>query len=293
MKKEIKEERMQNLIERDERGENIRRAGFPFFLFSLLFFFGLQAQAGGTTLDWHAIEARGDEKAVLVLCPGMNSDGIHFLKEQPWLDFARENRLGLIAIHFRSDPESLYGPEREGYYWPEQGSGLVLLSAVEAEYGSDLPILIYGFSGGAQFTSRFVEWVPERIVAWAAYSAQFWDSPRPSETNPPGIVACGELDGSRWFPSYSYFFKGRELGKPWTWVSIPETGHRRKGPFEQFVRRYFGTVLKASFEDRVHMADIDTRESESVTGVGELQPGLFSWLPDEALLKDWKSIHQH
>ena len=41
------------------------------------------------------------------------------------------------------------------------------------------------------------------------------------------------------------------------------------------------------------MADIDTGESESVTGIGELQPGLFSWLPDEALLKDWKSIHQH
>ena len=288
MKKEIKEERMQNFIERDERVENIRRAGFPFFLFSLLFFFGLQAQAGGGTLDWHAIEARGDEKAVLVLCPGMNSDGIHFLKEQPWLDFARENRLGLIAIHFRSDPESLYGPEREGYYWPEQGSGPVLLSAIAAEYGAELPILIYGFSGGAQFTSRFVEWVPERIVAWAAYSAQFWDSPRPSETNPPGIVACGEYDGVRWHSSFSYFYEGRQLDKPWIWVSLPETGHYRHAALEQFVRDFFASVYNSA--GPATFADVESGELFDAPDKS-VQSELLGIFPCDTLRKAWHDVH--
>ncbi|MDQ8209823.1 hypothetical protein QEH52_20050, partial [Coraliomargarita sp. SDUM461003] len=176
------------------------------------------------TYGWHAAEVRGDERAVLVLCPGMNGDGAFFLKESSWMDFAEDNRLGVIALAFKSRSEQMYGEAREGYYWPEQGSGKALLDAVRTTYGRDLPILIYGFSGGAQFTSRFVEWVPERVIAWAAYSAQFWDSPQISEANPPGIVACGEHDGGRWYPSFSYFYQGRQQHKPWVWVSLPRTG---------------------------------------------------------------------
>ena len=34
-----------------------------------------------------------DIKAVLVLAPGMNTDGVFFLKESPWMDFAKRNNL--------------------------------------------------------------------------------------------------------------------------------------------------------------------------------------------------------
>ena len=139
-------------------------------------------------------------------------------------------------------------------------------------------------------TKRFVEWVPERIVAWAAYSAQFWDDPAPSEHTPPGIVACGELDGSRWFPSYSYFFKGRELGKPWTWVSIPETGHRRKGPFEQFVRDFFASICRGS--DRCFYADVDTGESFERAN-DAMHQELLTVLPTENLIKAWQKLRAY
>lgn len=111
------------------------------------------------------LEKNGDEKAVLVLAPGMNTDGSFFLKESPWVDFAKQNNLGLIALNYSSLEEDLL-ENRKGYFYPEQGSGQALLDEIKSVYGTDLPIVIYGFSGGAQFVSRFIDWHPGGIIAW-------------------------------------------------------------------------------------------------------------------------------
>jgi pimeloyl-ACP methyl ester carboxylesterase len=238
--------------------------------------------------DWHAAEVRGDEVAVLVLCPGMNQDGAFFLHESAWMDFAETNNLGVIALSYKSNSDQMYGESCEGYYWPEQGSGKALLDAVRATYGRDLPILIYGFSGGAQFTSRFAEWVPERVIAWAAYSAQFWDSPQIHKINPPGIVACGEYDGGRWYPSFSYFYQGRQQQKPWIWVSLPGGGHHRHGAFEQFVRDFFevtkGQSGAAAYAD-VESGQIFEASEEAV------QQELMAIFPNQNLIQAWRELH--
>ena len=237
---------------------------------------------------WHAAEVRGDEKAVLVLCPGMNQDGAFFFNESPWMDFAEANELGVIAIAFRSNADAMYGEARQGYYWPEQGSGDALIAAIRKTYGEDLPILIYGFSGGAHFASRFAEWVPERVIAWAAYSAQFWDSPHENKINPPGIVACGEHDGVRWHPSFSYFYEGRQQGKPWVWISLPETGHYRHGAFEQFVRDFFDGVQGASGE--FAFADVESGELfESFDDSNQAE--LLAIFPNRQLIQAWRDVH--
>ena len=260
----------------------------PVLLLALLVLGSPGSIAAKDVLDWHAAPVRGNEVAVLVLAPGMNQDGAFFLKESPWMDFAAENNFGVIALAYKSNPDSMYGKACQGYYWPEQGSGSVLIEAIRETYGADLPILIYGFSGGAQFASRFVEWVPERIVSWAAYSAQFWDSPKAHRITPPGIVACGEHDGVRWHPSFSYFYEGRALGKPWLWVSLQETGHVRHGAFESFVRQYFESV-RANGPTPAYV-DVDT---EVISGSDQdvLQPELLAVFPSESLLNPWREIH--
>ena len=91
-----------------------------------------------------------------MLAPGMNTDGALFLKEAPWMDFAKRNNLGVIALNYSSSEEDLY-QNRKGYYRPEQGSRQALLNEIKRVYGKDLPIVLYGFSGGAQFVSRFVD----------------------------------------------------------------------------------------------------------------------------------------
>lgn len=231
--------------------------------------------------------------AVLVLCPGMNQNGDFFLKESPWMDFAEKNNFGVIAVGFRSDPDHMYGEERRGYYWPEQGSGDALLRAVDAHFGPDLPIFIYGFSGGAQFASRFAEWAPDRVSAFVAYSAQFWDAPSGSSVSkyPLGVIACGELDGIRWFPSFSYYFEGRALERPWLWVSLKGTGHVRHRKLEEFARAYFLSVHEISGDERGPVY-VDIESCEQIEAVGqEIHPQLTAVLPSLDLLDDWKVLH--
>jgi pimeloyl-ACP methyl ester carboxylesterase len=151
-------------------------------------------------------------KAVLVLSPGVNVSGESLIRSPAWQQFAQQNHLGLVGLSF-SSPEKMI-LDGTGYYYASKGSGEKLLEGIRKIYGKDLPLLLYGFSGGAHFTSRFEEWAPSRVIAWCADSAGWWDEPKLSAITPPGIVACGEND-PRYGASLSYFKQGRAAGKPW------------------------------------------------------------------------------
>ena len=227
-------------------------------------------------------------EAVLVLCPGCNGNGEVLITQPIWQDFAREHQLGLIGISFASDISLL--THGRGYYMASQGSGSILLDAVKTIYGRDLPLLLYGYSGGAHFTSRFVEWKPNRVKAWCAYSAAWWDEPKKSKSTPPGIVACGEYDVWRYCVSLAYFQQGRALGKPWVWISLPKTDHAPSAPLEDFIRAYFAELLENRTSSGIWV-DIDQKEE-----VQEIQatsyPSLTAWLPHIRLLSMWKKIHE-
>lgn len=105
-------------------------------------------------------------RAVLVLAPGYNGNAEYLIRQPAWQDFAKPNQLGLVGLSFASD-EELFRSGR-GYYYASQGSGDLLLEGLRKVFGKDLPVLLYGFSGGAHFTSRFTEWKPERVLR--AYS---------------------------------------------------------------------------------------------------------------------------
>lgn len=224
-------------------------------------------------------------KAVLVLCPGYNGSGEGLIRQPEWREFARKHQLGLVGLSFASDGELLQ--QGKGYYYPALGSGQLLLDGLRGRFGRDLPILLYGFSGGAHFTSRFAEWNPDRVLAWCAYSAAWWDEPSASQNPPPGLVVCGDEDPSRYGASLIFFKQGRTAGKPWLWVSLPGTGHHASAKLDAFVRGYFSATLSASSGGWV---DLDRKERISAAQAGEY-PSLSGWLPDSSLFEDWKSIH--
>jgi pimeloyl-ACP methyl ester carboxylesterase len=151
-------------------------------------------------------------KAVLILSPGCNGNGESLVRSPSWKEFARRNHLALVGLSFASPEKAIH--DGTGYYYASKGSGDKFLEGIRKIYGKDLPLLLYGFSGGAHFTSRFEEWAPSRVIAWCADSAGWWDVPQPSGVSPPGIVACGEND-PRYGASLSYFKQGRAAGKPW------------------------------------------------------------------------------
>ncbi len=232
-------------------------------------------------------------KAILILAPGMNTDGAFFLKEAPWMEFAKRNNLGVIALNYSSSEEDLY-QRGKGYYWPEQGSGQALLDEIKRVYGKDLPIILYGFSGGAQFVSRFVDWCPDRIIAWCAYSAQFWDYPKEGTklTKARGIVACGDQDGLRWQPSFAFYYQGRKDKRPWIWVSISNTGHNRSAKFERFVRQFFDEELAIWRGDKKPADDIysDISNSDNELLLLSEQPELECPFRSKEILDSWKKI---
>jgi pimeloyl-ACP methyl ester carboxylesterase len=219
----------------------------------------------------------------------MNGDGKLLASETLWRDFAKTNGLGLIGVSFSSPPALLYGPAK-GYYYPEQGSGAALIAGLDQIYRKNIKILLFGFSGGAQFGSRFADLYPDRMLSWAAYSASFWQTPAfTSATASPAIVACGEFDAERYGPSFAYFQQGRRKDARWTWVSIGNVGHMRHKRFEEFVRSYFASVLAGKFE---HAQWLDAETKQPTTEDERLlNPALSAWLPTPEVADLWLKLH--
>lgn len=236
--------------------------------------------------ELHFIQTVPNPRAVLVLCPGCNSNGEGLIRSRAWREFARNHNLGLAGLSFASPMPAIH--DGSGYYYASRGSGEKLLEGIRTYYGKELPLLLYGFSGGAHFTSRFEEWNPDQVLAWCAYSAGWWDAPRPCLTSPPGIVACGDED-DRYGASMIYFKQGRASGKPWLWVSLPKTTHTGSPALDEFVRSYFSVIL-SSRPSQPLWIDIDTKSK--LSSPEETHPSLTGWLPSEKLFDRWEQIHE-
>lgn len=244
---------------------------------------------GMTRAEW-VVVMHADPVAVMVLAPGCNGDGETMVKDIGWLSFAQKQRLILVGLSFASDIRALH--DGTGYYYAAKGSGTLLLNALDRLTHKPLPILMYGFSGGAHVTARFAEWKPERVAAWCAYSAGWWDDPLPSARMMPlGMIACGE-DDMRLGASLFYFKKGRAVGRPWLWAGIPGDGHVENGRFRAFARAYFAAVLeKMQAPDRPRGVWVDIEEKTlAEDGLSISQPSVTGWLPDMKLFPAWKAL---
>jgi hypothetical protein len=224
-------------------------------------------------------------RATLVLCPGHNGNGEELLADPRWLTFAKNEKLNLVGLSFASDNN------KPGYFEVASGSGQLLLRGLKHAFGAaQPPLLIYGFSRGAQFAYSFSSWQPDRVLAWCAYSATDWEIPIATANEPKGIIACGDEDESNYSFSVLQFLKGRALGKPWTWISLAHTGHVLSPPLDELVRTYFKSVLDHP-KDKGLWLDVDTKVEVSTTVLQE-QPSLACWLPNADTAQAWKTLHQ-
>ena len=238
--------------------------------------------------DVYVLKMEWQPRAILILCPGANGNGEGMIRQREWQEFAREQHLALAGLSFASDNSLLRNCGR-GYYCAAKGSGQALLEALRKIYGRDLPLLFYGFSGGAHFTSGFVEWKPDRVISWCAYSAGWWDTPLKSAVNPPGIVACGDED-PRYGATMIYFKQGRAAGKPWLWISLPGIGHATSPQLEGFIRQYFAAVLEHPIPKGLWVdVELNTPASELLP---KEHPSLTGWMPRTNLFEQWKGINK-
>ncbi len=191
---------------------------------------------------WYRAPVGGASEGVLMLVPGCNGDGRGMLNETgPWARFADEAHLVLVGPTFKTTLEELHS--RHGYYYPELWSGEATLKALEqirAKTGvrSD-KLLIFGFSAGAHFAHRFALWKPDKVTAFVAYSAGWWDAPKTTLHDTPGLIMCGEAD-ERFEMTYSFFAQGRRLGLPLIWRGYHDVGHELKPQVLRMAQAFLG-----------------------------------------------------
>lgn len=237
--------------------------------------------------DIYIVHANGHPVGTLILCPGHNGNGEEMADSSEWSDFAREQNLNLVGLSFASSDDT----QEHGYFDAETGSGNVLLEGLSRAFGPEhQPLLLYGFSRGAQFAYSFAKWKSDRVLAWCAYSATEWESPVRNASQPRGIIACGDEDEPNYSSAAFQFLRGRSLNEPWTWVTLASAGHSRSVALEAFTRAYFASVLLNPHAKGLWL-DVNTK---SPTTVDELRahPALSAWLPNQNVAELWKHLHQ-
>lgn len=235
----------------------------------------------------YALKPSGEETEMgaVILVPGVNSDDYWRLNDHGWRRFAASNRLWLVVVSFASPLEILRNGK--GYYYPAQGSGDVLLSGLREIDCEDKTLILYGFSGGAHFVSRFVIWHSKNICTWCANSAAWWDELTLDRSLPPGIVACGTND-FRVEASRRYFEAGRSIGAPWLWLELPGVGHNEDGNMEDFFRDYAQVLIQKTINDGIWV-NVHTGTLEEDAFV-ERFPCTMGWLPSQKLYTKWCSL---
>lgn len=227
---------------------------------------------------------------VLLLVPGYNGSGEAMLDGR-WSRFADEQGLVLLAPTFQTSPEEL--KKGQGYYYPEQGSGLQMeraLSELARKTGVKTDrILIFGFSAGAHFAHRFALWKPDRVAAFVAYSAAWWSDPNASLKNVPALIMCGEAD-ERYEATRAFMEKALALHLPWVWRSYKNTGHQLI-PAVRFLAEaflaHYGGCLSDEGKEAILFGDIQTYQVVPAAERETIPEQVRIALPSESVAEAW------
>ncbi|HEY5791659.1 MAG TPA: PHB depolymerase family esterase [Chthoniobacterales bacterium] len=230
-----------------------------------------------------------EKSAVLLLVPGCNQSGkTAFLAPgSEWIPFADRENLVLLTPSFRTSPEELR--RREGYYYPARWSGEAAEEALRqlaARYSVDARrIALFGFSAGAHFAHRFAEWKPDRVVAFAAYSAAWWDEPTDHLARVPALIMCGE-DDVRFEATLAYFQRGNALGHPWLWRAYRNTGHEAAAEAMEMARVFLRHYLRKGAEGP-QIGDIQTYKVYPMEQLEDIPASCRVILPSAQVAAAW------
>ena len=184
-------------------------------------------------------------RAILVLSPHSNGNGLHLSNIDEWKEFAEKEKLILVGTHLTSKLSV-------DSYINSKTTGDALLLAItkvmekrNLDTNNDLPILLRGFSGGGSFSFYFSQFFPKRTLAFANIKGPIVIKEIKDENkNVPGIVIIGEEDVVvRNEQAKSAFSLFREAGAFWCFAEEPKTGHII-GESDELVRSFFSEILE-------------------------------------------------
>lgn len=221
---------------------------------------------------------------VLIFCPGQNESSERMLRHPDWLAFGKREGLVLVGLHFES-PDGLLSAGK-GYFVASESSGRLLEEGLKKAGLDGLPLLLYGFSGGAHFAMSFASWRPQRVMGLCAYSFAWWSAPS-GKLDCPALIVCGQADARRYGVTLGYFQAGRKARKPWCWVSLKDQKHEESAALDEFVRQYFACLLEEKDAQAIEVDNV--LENEVKRSICD--PITTSVLPCAQLLGSWRRLH--
>ena len=237
-------------------------------------------------------------RALLVLVPGVDGDGRGMADNGDWQKFAARNHLAIVACFFKGG----------NYQSPSAGSGEALEEAI-AHLATEsrqpkitaLPQLMWGHSAGGQYDYNYVQWKPERVLAFVVNKGAYYTADRDRKSNDvPGLFFLGLKDTEvRIRNIRGIFEEGRKKNAPWALIEEPEEGHG-VGKSEGFARTFFDLILPARLpenSDRLQKIDLapgwlgnNQDHSIAPASTSAWKPIDTSWFPSEGCAQDWEKI---
>ena len=251
-------------------------------------------------------DAAGPFQAIVVLVPGSNGDGRAQVDDPVWQAFATKHQLALVGVRLTDKPHEQGFIEH--YVNVSQGSGQALLDALTAFAGrarhpelATAPFLLWGMSAGGEFNYEFVNWKPERVVAFVVNKGGIYYNALTSQAarSVPGLLFVGGKDlDSRIQTITGLFALNRRAGALWALSEEPSAAHvvgRSRDIAlllyeDMLAARVTGSgPLKPLTEKSGFLGDF---KSKTFQPIGEAAAPNYStaWLPTERVAKAWRAI---
>ncbi|MDD2710424.1 MAG: hypothetical protein PHV34_20790 [Verrucomicrobiae bacterium] len=247
-------------------------------------------------------------KGLFILLAGWNGDGRGMANHSKWQECAQRVGFGIIGCHFKS------ANTQTRYDLPENGSGQILLQAIKT-FGEQskhpemefLPLALYGFSAGGQFSCQFACWKPLQVIAFVAVKGGVYIlNPGASVDRIPAIFFAGAKDTEVRQKNIKKIFE-QERGANALWCHVLEanTGHDA-GRSADLARPFFEAIIKMRVPSRSpgRSGPVNLQPANESHGWAcdlktfEIMPaGSFrkpkrdsAWLPDETCAKIWQAL---
>jgi predicted esterase len=282
----------------------------------LLVFFALSGSAFGMSLDQEIQQGHDDnftearfrlwlpEKAqrvsgLIVLVPGLQSDGLDLVNDLRWQLLAAKWNFGLLGCTLR---------DRSGtYYLADKGTGRALLEALQKLSRrsnhpeiKEAPLAMWGYSAGGQFNYNFTSLTPERVIAFVAVKGAYYDAPTDSRSRSvPALFFIGEKDEAIRVRNITDVFEtNRRQGAPWCVAIVPNEGHGI-GKTVDFALSFFDAVIPQRLDHKgglrvlnqstAWLGNVTSHEIAAASSYS--QPASDAvWLPDESTALKWKQF---
>ena len=247
-----------------------------------------------------------DLRAILILCNYNNGNGLGLVMKEEWQEFARQERLALIGVHFESNNAN------SGHYSTASGgSGLALRRSVDSLAEKQnlhdlkkLPFLMRGYSAGGVFSHSFSAYLPERVIAFANIRGGSLSETTSINNGIPALMLAAENDElARNFRILDVVLTKRDEGGLWCFAMEPNEDHF--GGLEksdELIRAFFTITLEKRLMDGSDQLQPIAEDSGWLGQIDSLQIFPFStyphsksdasWLIDEPFANLWRAYQE-